>query len=262
MTSSPRPLVGITACLKERDESYFHSVQRKYVDAVVAAADATPVIIPAVGAALDAVELVQRLDGLLLTGSPSNVEPHHYGGPPPRADNVADPMRDATTLKLIRAAVAHATPLFAICRGIQELNVALGGTLHQHLHEVPGRADHRSDKSKPRDERYEPRHKVRLVTGGFLHRLLDADEVVVNSLHGQGIDRLADGLTVEASAEDGTVEAVSVKAASTFAFGCQWHPEYSPLDDPWSRRLFAAFGEAAARHAAAKGAHAGFQRVA
>jgi putative glutamine amidotransferase len=261
MSKLPRPIVGVTACLKERDESFFHSVQRKYVDAVVLGADGVPMIVPAVGDVQDVERVLDILDGLLITGSPSNVDPAHYGGPPPRADNMADPTRDATTLPLIRRAVARAIPVFAICRGIQELNVALGGSLHQHVHEVPGRMDHRSDKTKPKGERYDPRHPVTLTRGGVLHGLLGSDTITVNSLHGQAIDRPAERLVVEAVAEDGTVEAVSI-AGSAFVLGCQWHPEYSPLDDPCSRRLFAAFGEAAARYAGAKVAHAGLQRVA
>lgn len=264
-----RPLVGITACLKERDETYFHSVQRKYVDAVVLAVDAIPLLLPAVGEHQDLDGVLDRLDGLMLTGSPSNVGPEHYGGPTPREDNVADPDRadpdrDATTLPLIRACLARGTPLLAICRGIQELNVALGGSLHQHLHEVPGRMDHRSDKTKPRLERYDPRHLVQVISGGWLHDILGstAAEIPVNSLHGQGLNRLADRLTIEAVADDGTIEAVSVKDARSFALGVQWHPEYSPLDDPWSKRLFQAFGEAVRGHAAERMTHAGLQRVA
>jgi putative glutamine amidotransferase len=260
----PRPLVGITACLKERDETYFHSVQRKYVDAVVLAVDAIPLLLPAVGEHQDLDGVLDRLDGLMLSGSPSNVGAEHYGGPAPREDNVADPDRDATTLPLIRACLAQGTPLLAICRGIQELNVALGGSLHQHLHEVAGRMDHRSDKTKPRDERYDPRHQVRVISGGWLHGILGGAvaEIPVNSLHGQGLNRVADRLTIEAVAEDGTIEAVSVKDARSFALGVQWHPEYSPVDDPWSKRLFQAFGEAVRGHAAKRMTHAGLQRVA
>ncbi len=239
------PVVGVSACLKQGENAPYHSVVDRYVEAVRLGAGALPLIVPALGevGALDA--LLARLDGLLFTGSPSNVCPSHYGGPPPRPGNLADPRRDATTLPLMRRAIALGVPFLAICRGIQELNVALGGSLHQHLHEVPGRADHRSDKSRPWAERYEPRHAVRLRPGGLLQRLLDgAETVFVNSLHGQGIDRLAPGLAVEAVAEDGTIEAVSVENAAAFALGVQWHPEWRVLEDPVSRRLFAAFGAA------------------
>lgn len=248
------PVIGVSACLKQGENAPFHSVMDRYVEAVRVGAGALPVILPALGTieALDA--LLARLDGVLLTGSPSNVCPSHYGGPPPRPGNLADPRRDATTLPLIRRAIARGVPLFAICRGIQELNVALGGSLHQHLHEVPGRADHRSDKSRPWAERYAPRQEVRVQPGGVLERLLDgADLLLVNSLHAQGIDRLAPGLRVEALAPDGTIEAVSVIGAATFALGVQWHPEWNVAHDPISRRLFAAFGAAARERRAARG---------
>ena len=239
------PVVGVTACLKQGEHAPYHSVVDRYVEAVRLGAGALPVIVPALGEERMLDALLTRLDGLLFTGSPSNVCPSLYGGPPPRPGNLADPRRDATTLPLMRRAIAAGVPFFAICRGIQELNVALGGTLHQQLHELPGRADHRSDKSRPWAERYEPRHRVRLRAGGLLQQLLDgAETILVNSLHGQGIDRLAPGLLVEAVADDGTIEAVQVAGARAFALGVQWHPEWRVLEDPVSRRLFAAFGEA------------------
>ena len=257
------PFVGITACLKPRDEAHFHTVQDKYVDAVLLGAEALPVLLPAIGARQAVDEILARLDGLLVTGSPSNVDPAHYGGPPAREGNLADPARDATTLPLIRRAVDLGVPLLAICRGIQELNVALGGTLHQHVHEVPGRCDHRSDKTKPRDQRYDPVHPIRLTAGGLLQRVLDgAETVMVNSLHAQGIDRLAPGLAVEAVAEDGTVEAVTVVGTRGFALGVQWHPEWRVTENPTSMRLFGAFGEAARARATARTSHERVPRVA
>lgn len=264
MTSAkPTPLIGVTSCLKPRDEIHFHSVGEKYVDAVVAGAAAVPVLIPALGARLDPDELLARLDGLLVTGSPSNVDPGHYGGPPPREGNLADPARDATTLPLVRCALRRGVPLLGICRGLQEVNVALGGTLHQHVHEVPGRFDHRSDKSRPVPERYALAHQVTMAPGGRLQALLEgADRIEVNSLHGQGIERLAPGLVVEAVADDGTIEAVSVPAAAGWAFAVQWHPEWQVLENPASRRLFAAFGAAAREHAASRMRHDPFPAVA
>jgi len=245
------PLVGVTACLKSRDEFHFHSVGDKYVDAVVVGTGALPVLIPALADRLDPDALLDRLDGVTVTGSPSNVDPAHYGGPAAREDNLADPARDATTMPLIRRAVARGVPLLAICRGIQELNVAFGGTLHQHLHEVPGRRDHRSDKTKALPERYGLAHAVDLTPGGRLQALLGgATRIEVNSLHGQGIDRLAPGLSLEAVAEDGTIEAVSVTGATGFALAVQWHPEWHVLENPVSRRLFAAFADAVRARAA------------
>ena len=249
----PTPLIGVTSCLKSRDEVHFHSVGDKYVDAVVAGAAAIPVLIPALGERLDPDSLLSSLDGLMVTGSPSNVDPSHYGGPPAREGNEADPARDATTLPLIRRALARGVPLLCICRGLQELNVALGGSLHQHVHELPGRIDHRSDKTKPLRERYGVAHEIALSAGGRLQALFDgAERIEVNSLHGQSIDRVAERLEVEAMADDGTVEAVSVRDARGFALAVQWHPEWQVLESPWSRRLFAAFGAAARTRALAR----------
>jgi putative glutamine amidotransferase len=239
----------------QRDGFAYHQVGDKYVDSVIDGAGGLPLLIPALGPRLDFDALLAELDGLLITGSPSNVEPHHYGGPPPRFDSPCDPARDATTLPLIRRALDMAVPLFAICRGLQELNVALGGTLHQQLDEVPDRLDHRSDKSLPPRERYRPAHAVSLTQGGLLEELLEASSIEVNSLHGQGIEELAPGLVVEATAADGTIEAVRVADAQAFALAVQWHPEWRVLDNPTSRRLFAAFGAACRTRARARSRH-------
>ena len=168
MCSDRPPLIGIPACFVQGDGVGHHQVAAKYVDGVVDGAGGLPLLIPALGPRLDADAVLAELDGLMITGSPSNVEPRHYGGPAPRPDCPLDPARDATTLPLIRRALDLAVPLFAICRGLQELNVALGGTLHQNVHELPGRADHRSDKTVPLQERYGPAHPVQLVPGGMV----------------------------------------------------------------------------------------------
>lgn len=263
--AAPRPFVGVSACLKSRDGGFFHSVSRRYVDAMVIGVDAIPVLLPAIGAAQDVEGLLARLDGILFTGSPSNVDPCHYDGPPPREDNEADPDRDATTLPLIRAAIERGLPILAICRGFQELNVALGGSLHQHVQELPGRFDHRSDKTKPIADRFLPCHPIRVRQAGRLAPILAPGEdglMMVNSLHGQGLDRLAPPLVVEAEALDGTIEAVSMPEAKGFVIGVQWHPEYAPVDDPHSKRLFEAFGDAVRAFANNRAGHVGFQRVA
>ena len=170
--------------------------------------------------------LIDGLDGVLLTGSPSNVEPHHYEGDDSRPGTAHDPARDATTLPLIRHSIDRGVPLFAICRGLQEVNVALGGTLHQLVHEVEGRRDHRSPKSPDTDVNYAPAHDVDIVEGGLLDRLLGKRRVTVNSLHAQGVDRLAPRARLEAVADDGQVEAFSVPDAPAFALALQWHPEH------------------------------------
>jgi putative glutamine amidotransferase len=246
MPADCTPLVGIPSCLVLREDGFgFHQVGDKYVDSVLDGAGGLPVLIPAIGARLEIDPLLDRLDGLLITGSPSNVEPHRYGGPAARPDSPKDTARDGTTLPLIRRALERAVPLLAICRGLQELNVALGGSLHQNVHELPGRLDHRSDKSVPPGERYRPAHPAALAEGGVLRDLLDgAATIEVNSLHAQAIDRPAERLVIEAVAPDGTIEAARVVDAPGFALAVQWHPEWRVLDNPVSCRLLAAFGAA------------------
>lgn len=244
MSQTSLPLIGITCCLKPGKSGSSHNVGDKYVDAVVDGAGAVPVLLPAIADRLDIDSLLNRVDGLMFTGSPSNVDPGFYGGPAPRPDNLADRARDDTTLPLIRAAVARGIPILGVCRGIQEINVALGGSLFQHVHEQPGRRDHRSDKTRDFDGRYAITHKVTLTLGGQLRQILDTDEIGVNSLHGQAIDRIADDLAIEAVAEDGTIEAVSHRSASAFFLAVQWHPEYRVLENPDYLRIFEAFGAA------------------
>jgi putative glutamine amidotransferase len=244
MTAIHQPLVGVSACVKEIETHRYQAAGDKYISAVAFGSDAQPVIMPALGDHYDVEMMVERFDGFLITGSPSNVEPHHYQGPASREGTLHDPERDATTLPLIRAAVAAGVPLLAICRGIQEFNVAFGGTLHQNVHELPGRLDHRAPKDQPADVMYAPAHNVALVPGSIVAGLAGATELMVNSLHSQAIDRLGDGLVVEATAPDGTIEAARVADAPGFALGIQWHPEYKFQDDAFGRALFAAFGEA------------------
>src|SRR4029077_2851121 len=228
MPACQLPFVGIPTCFRTVNERVFHGVNDRYPSALIDAAGCLPVLIPAVGSKIDVCQMLDRLDGLLLTGSPSNVHPSHYGAEPSHPEIVHDPERDATTLPLIREAIRRDLPLLAICRGIQELNVALGGTLHQRVHEMPERFNRRRRKGPMTlDERYGPAHSVALTAEGFLARLAGADEIMVNSLHGQGIDRPAPGLLVEAVAPDGQIEGVSLPGAR-FVVGVQWHPEYKP----------------------------------
>jgi putative glutamine amidotransferase len=246
MSARTLPFVGIPCCVRSINERLFHTVNERYPNALVDAAGCLPVIIPAIGPKIDLGALLDGLDGLLLTGSPSNVEPSQYGGAPSEEGTLHDPDRDATTLPLIREAVRRDLPVLAICRGIQELNVALGGTLHQRIFEMPERFNHqrrRRPMTTPDEERYGPAHPVALTPDGLLARLAGATEIIVNSLHGQGIDRPAPDLVVEALAPDGQIEAVSLPGAR-FVVGVQWHPEYKPLDNPFSRALFAAFSQA------------------
>lgn len=238
-------VIGIPADRRFIDPHPFHIVGDKYARAIVDGAGAVPVLLPALGDALPLDDTLDALDGLFLTGSPSNVEPHHYNGEPSRPDTLHDPDRDATTLPLIKAALARGMPVFAVCRGFQELNVALGGTLHQHVHEVPGFRRHKENPDDPLDVQYGPAHAVSLTDGGLLRQLAGSDSVIVNSLHGQGVAELADGVTVEAVAEDGLVEAFRVENAKNFAVAVQWHPEWRVTENPFSLALFQAFGDAA-----------------
>jgi len=235
-------LIGIPACTREINGHPQHATPARYGAALIGASDAVPVLIPPIGEA--AIAILDRLDGLLLSGSPSNVYPGHYGAGDETPD-LHDAARDGTTLPLIRAALRRNMPLLAICRGIQELNVALGGSLHQQVHFVPGRRDHRGGPG-PNAQTYALKHDVAL--SGELARLLGHDRITVNSVHGQAIDRLADLLAIEAVAPDGTIEAVRVQGAA-FALGVQWHPEWDYAADANSVALFRAFGNACRAYA-------------
>ncbi len=240
-------LVGIPACRKRFERMEQHAAHAVYARALLSAAGCVPVLLPPLGEAMLAA--LDRLDGLLLPGSTSNVEPHRYGADTDETPGQHDPDRDETTLPLIRAAVARGMPVLAICRGIQELNVALGGTLHQRVHALTGRMDHR-DPEGPPDARFALVHEVRV--SGRLAALLGTQRVRVNSLHGQAVDRPAAGLAVEAVADDGTVEAVRGTTCPGFVLGVQWHPEWHAATDAPSRAIFEAFGKACREFASAR----------
>jgi putative glutamine amidotransferase len=245
------PLIGIPADRRLFGKHYFHMVGEKYIEAVAQGAGAVPVLVPALGSEIDLPSLLDACDGLLLTGSASNVEPHHYGGPASKPGTLHDPNRDATTLPLIPRAIAAGLPVLAICRGFQEMNVAYGGTLNPRLHEVPGNLDHRDDESMPLDVQYAPVHEVLLEPGGQLRKIAGRDRLQVNSLHWQGVEKLGNDLAVEARAPDGVIEAFRVADSATFALGLQWHPEWRFAQDAFSSALFAAFGKASRERAIA-----------
>jgi putative glutamine amidotransferase len=240
-----KPLVGISCCMKAFGTYGMlnHAASDTYVRAVDQVVGGVAVLLPANGEAADVETLLDRLDGIILTGSRSNVAPSFYDGPAHAEGTPEDVARDKMTLPLIRGAVARGIPVLAICRGLQEMNVALGGSLHQRLQDLPGRMDHSTPINPDSRVRTGKAHSVRLTPGCWLHRLSNQAELAVNSLHNQGIDRLAPGLVVEAVAPDGTIEAVRHTQSAALAVGVQWHPEYDFPTDQVSRAIFAAFGD-------------------
>lgn len=240
--------VGLVCDRRIFDGMPVHQANEEYVTAVRDGSGALPLLIPSSGTPLPVADLLAAVDGLLFTGAPSNVAPSHYGESA-RPGTELDELRDATSLPLLRAAIAAGKPVLAICRGFQEMNVALGGTLHQHVHELPGRLDHREPESAPsREAEYAPAHAIAITPGGLLAALSGLGEAMVNSLHHQGIDRLAPSLAVEAVAGDGQIEAVSLSGAKSgargFVLGVQWHLEWAFVQSPLSRAIFAGFGAA------------------
>jgi putative glutamine amidotransferase len=241
-TETDLPVVLVPACNRQLGHHPFHIAGKKYVD-FVRLAGCLPLVVPnALDTEIDA--LLALADGVLLTGSPSNVHPRHFD------EGVHDPAlpldleRDRWTLPFIPKVLARGLPLFAICRGTQETNVALGGSLHQAVQDVPGYADHRAQADASAEAQYGLAHEVEVQTGGVLARILDRSRFMVNSVHGQGVNRLAQGLHVEARAPDGLVEAFSVPQAAGFNLCVQWHPEWQARDHEVSAQLARAFGDA------------------
>ena len=246
---STKPVIGVPACRKPIDIHQFHVVGEKYLQALIEGADALPLIIPVMAEHLDVDDILGQVDGVFLTGSLSNVEPHHYDGEPSKHGTLHAPHRDATTLPLTERALQAGVPLLAVCRGYQEVVVALGGTLHQKVHEVPGYHNHLENKEDPIEVMYGPSHPVDLVEGGVLHKLAGETRVMVNSLHSQGVARLPDGVTVEAIADDGLIEGFTVDDVAGFALGVQWHPEWRVTENNFSMAIFKAFGDACRAYA-------------
>jgi putative glutamine amidotransferase len=245
-----QPLIAVTGDVRFFDNYTWHCAPQTYLEAAVAVAHVTPLIVPAFGNRIDLDSILSRVDGVLATGSKTNVHPGHYNVPPSASHEPYDEARDTTSIPLLRRAIELGVPVLAICRGFQELNVALGGSIATEIQELDGRWDHRAPVSDDPSERFRIRQTVHVKPGSCLAALTGAGDVAVNSLHRQAVDRLAAGLEVEAVAEDGTIEAVSVKGAKAFAVGVQWHPEFWAKQDAPSRAIFTAFGDAARRHSA------------
>lgn len=246
---TPLPRVGLPTDHKQIGAHPFLAVGEKYVRAVVDGAGGLPLLVPTLDPVLPLREVLAGLDGLLLTGAVSNIEPHHYSDESSYEGNLLDPRRDATNLPLIPLAIEMGVPVLAICRGFQEVNVAFGGTLYQKVHEQPGFMDHRENKDDPLDVQYGPAHDIALVPGGVLAGLAGDTRATVNSLHGQGVRRLGEGLVVEAQAPDGLVEAFRHDGPA-FMLAVQWHPEWKVRENAFYLATFRAFGDACRARAA------------
>ena len=246
---TPLPRVGLPTDHKQIGAHPFLAVGEKYVRAVVDGAGCLPLLVPTLDPVLPLREVLAGLDGLLLTGAVSNIEPHHYSDESSYEGNLLDPRRDATNLPLIPLAIEMGVPVLAICRGFQEVNVAFGGTLYQKVHEQPGFMDHRENKDDPLDVQYGPAHDIALVPGGVLAGLAGDTRATVNSLHGQGVRRLGEGLVVEAQAPDGLVEAFR-HDGQAFMLAVQWHPEWKVRENAFYLATFRAFGDACRARAA------------
>jgi putative glutamine amidotransferase len=240
-----KPLIGISCCTKLFGAFGManHAASNTYIRATDHVVGGVSVLVPANGGNACIQTLLSRLDGIILTGSRSNVQPTFYNGPPHAEGTPEDIDRDSVTLPLIKAAIAAGLPVLAICRGLQEMNVALGGSLHQRLQDLPNRMDHSTPMSPIPKVRTGKAHSVRITPGSWLHQAAGATEIAVNSLHNQGIDRLAPICQVDAVAPDGTIEAIHARSPG-YAVGVQWHPEYDWDHDTASRRIFEAFAVA------------------
>jgi putative glutamine amidotransferase len=242
-----KPLIGISCCSNKLGIHDFQMVADKYINAAVIGSDVIPVLIPALGDNM--VELLSHLDGLYLTGSYSNMEPHHFGGEDLGIEMPRDPRRDSTNLALLKQALAIKLPVLGVCRGFQEMNVALGGTLHQQLFELGDKIEHRENKNDNLEQQYATAHGITLNSAGLLAKITDGQlSQQINSLHGQGVDQLAPALKIEATACDGLIEAFSLADNSSYYLGLQWHPEWQLTEHPFYHQIYQSFGQACAKY--------------
>jgi len=247
-----KPIIGISTCVEQQGLHQYHQTGEKYITALRNTIDCVPVLIPSIGQELDIKALLNSLDGILFTGSYSNIEPHQYNGGESDGNTKHDPKRDATTLGLIPVAVDSGMPVFAICRGCQEMNVAYGGTLHQKVHEIDGLNDHREDDTLDLDGQYGFAHTIQISEGGILDSLSENKSPEVNSVHWQGVNELGNNLSIEATSPDGLIEAFRVTDSRAFSLAVQWHPEYKVTEIPFYKKLFQAFGNAVESYAKTK----------
>jgi putative glutamine amidotransferase len=253
MTNAQKPIVGIPTSQVETggNGNFAHAIGRRYVSSLIEMCGVTPLLLPSLDDGIPVKEYLGIVDGLLLTGGRANVEPHHFGGDPFPDDEPIDPARDNAVMPLIRACIDEGVPVFGTCRGIQEINVALGGSLHYRVHELPGKRDHRMR----RDENgngigvFDLRHSITLTKNGLFQEMVGKEELMVNSLHAQGVDKVGTGIAIEAVSEDGVIEGLQVEGSKSFAVGVQWHAEFDPVGHDLSGALYRAFGTAIHAHA-------------
>jgi putative glutamine amidotransferase len=242
--STARPVTGIICCNRTVGAETAQAVMNRYVMATITYADAAALLVPSLPEQMRASEIAGRLDGLLLTGSPSNMQPHRYGQAIDDAPGPFDAPRDAMTQDLIAAMLDLGRPIFGICRGFQELNVALGGSLRRDVSAPDAPLAHHAPDGVSFEAMFDHYHPVALSQGGVLARGYGADQLIVNSVHYQGVDQLAPGLQAEAHAPDGLVEAFSARLNGAEVLAVQWHPEWQTADYPQSQTFFALFGAA------------------
>ncbi|TRX57827.1 gamma-glutamyl-gamma-aminobutyrate hydrolase family protein [Thalassomonas sp. M1454] len=244
MSDKSLPVVGIICDREIIGPHPFHIAGDKYIQAIVKGSNCLPLLIPALGSSLALEQLVSSVDGILFTGGYSMVDPNYYQDEGAEPGTKLDLHRDSTSLPLIKKAVDLGVPIMGICRGFQEMNVAFGGSLHQKLHQVSGLIEHRENNDLPLEQQYAAAHPISVKENGKLAQIVNDLSFNVNSLHTQGVNQLGKGLTSEATAEDGLIEAFSVDNAKSFALALQWHPEWKFQQNPQSTKLFQAFGEA------------------
>jgi len=249
--STNLPLIGVPTSIMKIPGTNFtsHVSGQRYITSVNNFSKCIAIQIPSMGINYDYTDFLERFDGILLTGGRANIEPHNYGGLPFPADEPIDPDRDGTVLQIIPVCINAGIPLLGICRGLQEINVAMGGSLHYRINQMPGKNDHRMPRGDDVTEEdiFELRHSVALTPNDLFHKMVTKDKILVNSLHGQGIDRLGDGLIVQAVSDDNVIEGITIKDHPNFAAAVQWHTEFHPEreEHTLSRKLYEAFGSAA-----------------
>lgn len=245
-----KPVVLMSMGAQERKGHAYQVMTHKYITPLVELSGCVPLLAPTCCGTEDLEQYLSMVDGVYLTGAGSNIDPTLYGQENLTPSKGQDLGRDLFDIPLIRAAIARGLPLFGICRGMQEINVALGGDIHQKAYEVEGISDHREDSDDPVDVQYADIHTVRPVPGSWFAELMGPAEFAVNSLHGQALDKLGEGIEPLAHAEDGLVEAIHLPGAAGFTLAVQWHPEWQAAQNPQSVKIFQAFGDACREQAA------------